>query len=207
MPRDPEAPFPRNYRDARKRFIAACQEAHADSIARVHPTALGPDKKPLFIDSVALGRRDARKALLVIAGWGGWDDGRGSRALAELLEDNVRPPKEARLVLVHALNPFGAAWEKPENEEGVPLTDPRAAQSWSFQMLRAVLTEDLARAKKLLVLLAADRPTGNSAADALAGLLKTFRPGLDVTVRAVAPGPAGFTPEDKAALAKALAEL
>jgi hypothetical protein len=207
MPRDPEAPFPKTYRGARKRFIAACQETHADSIARVHPTALGPDGKPLFIDSVALGRRDARKALLVISGWGGWDDGRSSQALAELLEDGVRPPKEARLVLVHALNPFGAAWQKPENEEGLLLGDPKAAQSWSFQMLRAVLTEDLARAKKLSVVLLANAPQGKSAAGALAELLRTFRPGLDLAARAVTPGPAGLAPNDKAALVKALAEL
>jgi Protein of unknown function (DUF2817) len=207
MPRDPEAPFPKTYRGARKRFIAACQEAHADSIARVHPTALGPDGKPLFMDSVALGRRDARKGMLVISGWGGWDDGRGSHALAALLEGDTKPPKEARLVLVHALNPFGAAWEKLENEEGFLLGEAEAAQSWSFQMLRAVLTEDLARVKKLLVLLLADDPHGKSAAGALTELLRTFRPGLDLTVRAVAPGPAGLAPKDKAALVKALAEL
>lgn len=207
MAREPEAPFPQNYRGARKRFIAACQSAHADSIARVHPCALGPDGKPLFIDSVALGGRHAKKALLVISGWNGPDGGRGAHALAGLLEAGVTPPKDARLVLVHALNPFGAAWETLENEDGVCLTDPKAAQSWSLQMLRAVLTEDLSRARKLVVLLAIDHVQGHAAPDRLSELLRTFRPGLDVTVRALAPGPAGFTPEGRDALAKALAEL
>src|SRR5579864_1554853 len=68
MPAHPEDYFPADYRQARRNFIAACEKAGIDSIARVHPAAKGPDGKPLFIDCAAIGPRHARRALLLIAG-------------------------------------------------------------------------------------------------------------------------------------------
>jgi hypothetical protein len=147
-----EASFAKDYRDARKAFIAACEHAHGDSITRVHPTALGPDGKPLFIDSVAFGSREAAKALLVIAGANGEAGLLGSHILASLLDSEVTPLPGTRLVLVHALNPFGFAWGRHGNEDGLGLDDPAASQSWSFAALRAIATEDLARTRKLRIL-------------------------------------------------------
>ena len=50
------------------------------------------------------------------------------------------PPKDARLVLVHAFDPFSFA--------GASDRDP----NWSLAMVRAVATEDLAQVTKLAVL-------------------------------------------------------
>ena len=130
MPGEPEINFPRSYRGARKAFIAACQRARADSIARVHPNAAGPNGNPLFIDSVTLGPREARKALLLIAGRDGRDGCMGSGLLANLLDAGIRPPVDARLVMIDALNPFGMARGQRENEAGLDLDDPAAAPSW-----------------------------------------------------------------------------
>ena len=55
-------------------------------------------------------------------------------------------------MLVHALNPFGFAWQRQTNEDGLTLDDPKASQSWSFTALRAIATEDLARTRKLRIL-------------------------------------------------------
>ena len=147
-----EASFAKGYRDARKAFIAACEHAHGDSITRVHPTSLGPDGKPLFIDSVAFGSRGAAKALLVVTGANGEAGLLGSHILTALLDSEVTPLPGTRLVLVHALNPFGFAWRRPTNEDGLTLDDPKASQSWSFTALRAIATEDLARTRKLRIL-------------------------------------------------------
>ena len=124
-----------DYRAARKAFIAACEKAHADPISRVHPKISGPDGKPLFIDSIALGPRTAKKAVLMIA-----DGAEASAAMTALLQGGVVPPKDARLVLVHAFDPFSFA--------GASDKDP----DWSLAMVRAVATEDLARVTKLAVL-------------------------------------------------------
>jgi hypothetical protein len=118
---NPERYFSADYRQARRSFIAACQAAGVDAIARVHPTAKGPDGKPLFLDSAALGPRDARKAVLLISGTHGVEGYFGSGVQTGLLREGVSPPADTRLVLVHALNPYGFAWNRRVNEDNVDL--------------------------------------------------------------------------------------
>ena len=210
MPGEPETNFPRTYRGARKAFIAACQRARADSIARVHPTAAGPNGNPLFIDSVALGPRGARKALLLIAGRDGRDGCMGSGLLAGLLDAGIHPPADARLVMIHALNPFGMARGRCENEDGFDLDDPAAAPSWSFAMLGAILTEDLARVEKLRVL---DLARGESSkisdrtAGTLARALLARKPGLDLRIARLALAPSNAMAQSRTVVTRALAGL
>ena len=116
------------YRAARRAFIAACEKAHVDTVARLHP-AKGPDGMPLFMDCAAMGPRDAAKAVLVVA-----YDAPGSEIMIALL--SRKPPAGARLVLVHALDPAIFA--------GVA-SDP----GWPPAMLGAVATEDLSRVRDL----------------------------------------------------------
>ncbi|MEO8895342.1 MAG: DUF2817 domain-containing protein [Rhizomicrobium sp.] len=134
MPPDPETPFPPDYRTARKAFIAACVKAHTDTISRAHMGKPGPDGKPVFIDSIALGARDAQKAVLLIA-----NDAHASVAVTTLLREGVAVPDGMRLVVVHALDPF-AFMRVPG--------DP----AWSQAMLKAIATEDLSRVTELTVL-------------------------------------------------------
>lgn len=178
-----EASFAKDYRNARKAFIAACEHAQGDSIARVHPTALGPDGKPLFIDSVAFGSREAAKALLVITGGNGESGSLGSHILTALLDSKVMPLPGTRLVMVHALNPFGFAWRRQTNEDGFSLDDPKARQSWSCAMLRAIATEDLARTQKLRILDVVQGPSSEVTELVHYGparALKDFRRGIDL---------------------------
>ena len=118
------------YRAARRAFIAACEKAHVDTVARLHPSK-GPDGKPLFMDCAALGPRDATRAVLVVG-----CDAADTGLLMQLLD---APPKDARLVLVHAFDPAAFA--------GVP-GDP----AWPPAMLGAVATEDLSRVRALAVM-------------------------------------------------------
>lgn len=119
----------KDYRAARCAFIAACEQAGVDTIARVHP-ARGADGKPLFIDSAALGPRLAQKAAIAIA-----QDLPGSQILTRLLQ--VSSPPDARLVLVHAFLPAEAA----------------GPTDWLRTSLQAVATEDLSRVRDLAVLM------------------------------------------------------
>jgi len=119
------------YRAARRAFIAACEKAHIDTVARLHP-AKGPDGKPLFMDCAALGPRSALRAVLAVG-----YDAAGTALLTQLLED---APKDARLVLVHAFDPAAFA-----GVQGDP--------AWPLAMLGAVVTEDLSRVRHLAVLL------------------------------------------------------
>ena len=121
------------YRHARRAFIAACEHAHLDTVARLHP-AKSPDGKPLFMDCAAQGARDAAKAVLVVA-----RGASGSAILVALLEGGLTPPPGARLVLEHALDPAEFA--------GVA-GDP----AWPAAMLKAEVTEDLRKVRALAVL-------------------------------------------------------
>jgi Protein of unknown function (DUF2817) len=205
-----DAFFLKDYRSARKAFIAACTRAHADSIARVHPKASGPRGNPLFLDSVALGPRDAAKALLVVAGSDGREIRQSSAVLTGLLDGNVAPKPDARLVLVHALNPFGAAWNKRENEDGAVLDQAGGPERWSHAMLRAVLTEDLSRVTKLRVLELTRAPRSsltNAGASVLARVLAAGRPMADIRVARLTLAPRNALAEGRAVVAKALADL
>jgi hypothetical protein len=125
------------YRHARRAFIAACEHAHLDTVARLHP-AKSPDGKPLFMDCAAAGPRDAAKAVLVVA-----RGPSGSAILVALLDGGLIPPPGARLVLVHALDPAAFA-----GVAGDPANDPE----WPAAMLKAEVTEDLRKVRALAVL-------------------------------------------------------
>lgn len=121
------------YRHARRAFIAACEAAHLDTVARLNP-AKSPDGKPLFMDCAALGPRLATRAVLVVA-----RGQAGSDTLVALLGGGLTAPADARLVLVHALDPAAFA--------GVA-GDP----NWPATMLGAEVTEDLRKVCKLALL-------------------------------------------------------
>jgi hypothetical protein len=120
------------YRAARRAFIAACEKAHVDTVARLHP-AKGPDGQPLFMDCAALGPRRAARAVLAVA-----YDAAGTAMMTDLLRQPPLPA-DARLVLVHALDPAHFA--------GIA-GDP----AWPGAMLGAVAVEDLSRVRDLAVL-------------------------------------------------------
>jgi hypothetical protein len=115
----PEDYFPADYRAARKNFIAACQGAGIEVVSRVHPSATGPDGKALFLDCAAMGPRDAQKALLLISATHGVEGYFGSAVQSGLLLQGLSAPKDARIVLLHALNPYGFAWNRRVNEDNV----------------------------------------------------------------------------------------
>src|SRR6202789_4349604 len=123
MTKTPEAYFPADYRSGRAAFIEACEEADLGVTARVHPTAKGPDGKPLFIDVATIGAREAKTALLLISGTHGVEGYFGSGVETGLLREGLarRAPKGAKIVVLHALNPYGFAWNRRVNEDNADI--------------------------------------------------------------------------------------
>ena len=167
MAASPESPQARaeSYRAARRGFIAACEKAHIDTVARLHPSKPA-DNKPLFTDAAALGPRHAARAALVVA------RGRqGSAVMIELLRTGLMPPwappAGTRVVLVHAL-------------ECADFAGANVAPGWPAAMLGAVATEDLSRVRELAVLPLEDgedlRP---GLCDSLPKAVLTFLPRAD----------------------------
>jgi len=152
---NPESPeSPSTYRAARRAFIAACEKAHAEMVARLHPGP-APDGKPLFMDSAVLGPRRAGKAVVALA-----YDAKGSAMLIGLLSQPL--PQDAKLVLVHAADPatFAGIQDSP---------------AWPLAALRSVATEDLSHTRHLGILPLRRRD------EALRPMLQTHLPKAVVT--------------------------
>ena len=123
--------LPLTYAESRARFLRAAEGAgvqpHARAIA-----ATGPDGARLWIDTVvvgtpaprrALGTPAPRRALCVLSGVHGVEGFAGSALQADLL-DRLEPaalPADMAVVLVHAVNPWGMAWWRRQNESNVDL--------------------------------------------------------------------------------------
>src|ERR1700709_1244735 len=123
MSAHPEAHFSADYRQGRHNFIAACEQAGVDVIARVHPDVKGRDGKPLFLDTAVIGPRDAKKALLLMSWTHGVEGYFGSGVQTGLMREGLagRVPKGTKIVLLHALNPYGFAWDRRVNEDNADI--------------------------------------------------------------------------------------
>ncbi|MCU0261912.1 MAG: M14 family metallopeptidase, partial [Ilumatobacteraceae bacterium] len=89
-----------------------------------HPIeARGPSDERLTVDVARTGRADAERVLLVLSGVHGVEGFASAAIQCELLErigaDGA--PDDAAIVLVHAVNPWGMAWWRRQNESNVDL--------------------------------------------------------------------------------------
>ncbi len=120
---NPAQHFPADYREARANFIAAAEGAGLGVTSRLHPEAHGRDGEKLFLDTTTIGPREAKKALLMISATHGVEGYFGSGAQTGLLRGGLaqRIPKGAKVVIVHALNPFGFSWNRRVNEDNADI--------------------------------------------------------------------------------------
>jgi hypothetical protein len=117
----PEDHFPHDYREARNAFIQACEAADLGVTSRLNGSVKGADEKPLFMDTTTIGERDAKKALLMISATHGVEGYFGSAVQTGLLREGLRAPKGTKIVMLHALNPFGFSWDRRVNEDNADI--------------------------------------------------------------------------------------
>lgn len=116
----PEDHFPSDYRSARHAFLEASDSI--DVTTRVHPDAKGPDGKSLFMDVAEIGDRKAKTALLLMSGTHGAEGYFGSGVETGLLrEGTLAPPKGTKVLVLHAVNPYGFAWDRRVNEDNADI--------------------------------------------------------------------------------------
>jgi hypothetical protein len=111
--------FPADYRTGRSAFLNAAAENGLGVTSRMHPAAAGRDGGSLFLDTVEIGTRAAAKALLVISGTHGVEGYFGSAAATAFLHGRPDAPAGTKIVLLHALNPFGFSWDRRGDENNV----------------------------------------------------------------------------------------
>jgi Protein of unknown function (DUF2817) len=126
-----------SYVDARDRFRAAAIEAHATLEAH-EIDELGPNGEALTIDVARLGAASARHVLLLISGVHGVEGFIGSAVqCAVLAQVDVPDHQHAAVVFVHAVNPWGMAWSRRQNEHNVDLN-----RNWGRSAMSDVPSND-----------------------------------------------------------------
>ena len=117
------------YEASRRRFLASAKAAEAEVASNVHPMH-GIDDEELAIDVASVGSHDAGSVLLVVSGTHGVEGFTGSALQHHWFEHHASlRPAQLRVVLVHALNPYGFAWVRRVNEDNVDLN--RNFVDWS----------------------------------------------------------------------------
>jgi predicted deacylase len=115
--------FSPDYFSAKKRFVAISQRLGLEHHS-LPLDAPGPTSEPLTIDVAIAGAASPRTALVVSSGVHGVEGFFGSAVQLAFLEGlalNWRPPESGAVVLIHAVNPFGFAWQRRFNEENIDL--------------------------------------------------------------------------------------
>jgi hypothetical protein len=115
--------FSPGYAEARRRFLAAA-EARGARVASRPIAARGPGGEELALDTAWLGPEAPARALVVSSGMHGAEGFAGSALQLQLLReqwDGLALPRDAGLLLVHAVNPFGFAAVRRVNESNVDL--------------------------------------------------------------------------------------
>jgi predicted deacylase len=112
-----------DYFSARERFLGASSRLGLEHYA-LHIHAPSPNSEPLTIDITVAGAAKPATALVLSSGVHGVEGLFGSAvqlAFLEQLAPNWQPPAGAAVILIHAVNPFGFAWQRRFNENNVDL--------------------------------------------------------------------------------------
>src|SRR5690554_5609679 len=114
--------YAQSYALARQRFCQTAREKGADVFTHVHPSLSGPQGEELAVDVACFGPVTATRALLVISGTHGLEGFLGSAAQIAWLKGGTSVlAEDVRVVLVHAINPWGFAHLSRTTENNVDL--------------------------------------------------------------------------------------
>ncbi|WP_265975647.1 DUF2817 domain-containing protein [Brucella intermedia] len=109
--------FSQNYFEARERFLSATKAVSYPSSAKC------PKGRDLFTDVTWIGDDDAKNVLVLIAGTHGVEAYCGSAAQLSMLYSDIPSNllKSTAIMMIHALNPYGFAWDRRVTPEGCDL--------------------------------------------------------------------------------------
>lgn len=113
--------FSNTYAGAKKRFLAAARERNVPVSSYVHPL-FGPSGEALSTDVALIGPAAASRVLILESSLHGVEGYPGSAIqIAALEEIDLPPDGDVALLLVHAINPWGFAWNRRFNEDNIDL--------------------------------------------------------------------------------------
>ena len=114
--------FSDDYFQARDKFYLASKRINVDVFSFECP-AKGPRGETLTVDATWVGPKDAQRVILSVSGIHGVEGFCGSGCQVSWLsslKENALPENTAALI-IHMINPFGAAWQCVETHENIDL--------------------------------------------------------------------------------------
>ena len=110
--------FSENYEESRKKFMTAFSPY--GQIKSVKHESKGPNGEDLFIDFGIAGDPDAKGALVLVSGTHGPELFCGSGIQTSFLETGlIKDFLDLKIIIVHALNPYGGAWCRRTDHENI----------------------------------------------------------------------------------------
>ncbi len=118
-----------SYAESRRRFLDSAERVGASVETYEHPMR-GIDSEHLAVDVAVNGPDEAESVLMIVSGTHGVEGFTGSALQHRWLEQHAGTrPSSLRVVLIHALNPYGFSWVRRVNEDNVDLN--RNFVDWS----------------------------------------------------------------------------
>jgi len=120
------AVFPANYAAGRKRWLAQAAGLSLATQSVAYPCAgKGPHGEDLVTDTVWIGEPGAARVVVVIGGTHGIEGFAGSAVETDLLgliaDGHIVLPDDTAMLMIHALTPWGYAWQRRCDADGVDL--------------------------------------------------------------------------------------
>ena len=122
--------FSDSYQEARQAFSGAAQKAGAELETILHPLA-GPNGEPIATDVAVMGNPDATQVLLTTSGVHGVEGFFGSAVQQAVLSGELALLDNVKVVLVHAINPWGWAHGRRFTEDNVDLNRNFWGDAWN----------------------------------------------------------------------------
>lgn len=118
--------FPVSYQSGRQRWLAELEKpSFGEGYESYRCPGEGPEGELLFTDTALLGDRDAQKVVIIIGGTHGIEGFAGSAVqidhLRLLASRVIKIPDGMALLMIHALTPWGYAWYRRCDADGVDL--------------------------------------------------------------------------------------
>jgi hypothetical protein len=120
--------FSANYAAARQRFLSSCEQCAPGLVRALHAhdhPLLGPGQETLACDVLHLGQSEVPEQLLVILSATHGVEGFAGSAIQcdvlPLVEDLLQRHATLGVVMIHAFNPWGFAWLRRYDHEGIDL--------------------------------------------------------------------------------------
>ncbi len=120
------AVFPKSYAAARQRWLVQLTKLSCHTQHQAYPCpGTGPDGEALLSDTAWIGPEHASRVLVLLGGTHGIEGFAGSAVqidqLGLLAEGHVIIPADTAILMVHALTPWGYAWQRRCDADGVDL--------------------------------------------------------------------------------------